>query len=74
MFVTLLPTLMLNESARDRPVGNRDYAGWILWLVGMFFEAIADMQKSSFRSNLDNQVRKRTFHSLSALPRAFFGF
>ena len=56
VFVTLLPTLMLNASPRDSPLGRRDYLGWGLWLAGMLIEATADMQKSAFRSNLENEV------------------
>ena len=56
VFVTMLPTLMLNSSERDRPLGNLDVIGWGLWAIGMGFEVIADFQKSAFRRNPNNKV------------------
>ena len=69
VFVTMLPTLMLNSSERDRPLGNLDIIGWALWALGMGFEVIADFQKSAFRRNPSNKVksicyRKRTDSTL----------
>jgi len=55
VFVTLLPTLMLNVTETDRPIGRLDYIGWGLWGIGMFCEIIADFQKSAFRRNPDNK-------------------
>ena len=52
----MLPTLMLNSSERDRPLGNLDVIGWGLWAIGMGFEVIADFQKSAFRRNPNNKV------------------
>ena len=52
----MLPTLMLNSSERDRPLGNLDILGWGLWATGMGFEVIADFQKSAFRRNPNNKV------------------
>ena len=57
VFVTMLPTLMLNASERDRPLGNLDVIGWTLWALGMGFEVIADFQKSAFRRNPNNKVK-----------------
>ena len=57
VWVTLLPTLLLNTERRDPVLGNRDYIGYSLWLVGFLFEVVADMQKSIFRANPDNDVR-----------------
>ena len=57
VFVTLLPTLMLNESKRDRPLGAQDYIGWAIWAAGMVFEVTADLQKSAFRRDPANDVR-----------------
>ena len=31
VFMTLLPTLMLNAERRDVPVGARDFVGWGVW-------------------------------------------
>jgi len=51
VFVTLLPTIMMNNSgvARER-LCRRDYIGWAVWGIGFAFELIADYQKSTFRS------------------------
>ena len=65
VFVTLLPTLMLNNSKRDVAIDTRDYIGWAMWAVGMFFEVVADAQKSIFRANPNNEVRKK-------IPLTFF--
>ncbi len=56
VLVTLAPTLMLNNSTRDPPLGARDYLGWSMWLVGMCFECLADFQKSMFKANPANKV------------------
>ena len=58
MFVTLLPTLMLANEDNDKPLGKQDYLGWALWATGMFFEIVADMQKTSFKNDPKNQVSK----------------
>lgn len=54
IFVTLLPTLMLNSERRDVPLGWRDYVGWGVWGLGFAVEAIADQQKWQFKSDPDN--------------------
>ena len=54
VFITLLPTLILNSKQKDKPLGYRDYAGWGLWLAGMLIESIADFQKYTFRQNPSN--------------------
>ena len=56
VFITLLPTLTLNNKKEDRPICTRDYIGWVLWALGFFFEVVADHQKSVFKSNPDNAV------------------
>ena len=58
VFVTLLPTLMLANEDNDKPLGKQDYLGWALWATGMFFEIVADMQKTSFKNDPKNQVSK----------------
>lgn len=58
MFVTLLPTLMLNSEKRNTPLGMRDYVGWTLWGIGFATEAIADQQKWIFKGDPDNVVSK----------------
>uniref|UniRef100_W5LB77 Si:ch211-210c8.6 n=1 Tax=Astyanax mexicanus TaxID=7994 RepID=W5LB77_ASTMX len=54
VFVTLLPTLILNTEQRDKPLGPRDYAGWAIWGLGFATEAIADQQKWNFKNDPDN--------------------
>ncbi|KAL1020700.1 hypothetical protein UPYG_G00003520 [Umbra pygmaea] len=54
VFMTLLPTLMLNSEHRDRPLGLRDYLGWGFWGLGFTIEALADQQKWVFKGNPDN--------------------
>lgn len=73
VFVTLLPTLMLNNTKRDVPVGIRDYVGWGMWTVGMLFEVVADAQKSAFRASPDNEGKFITtgLWSLSRHPNYF---
>ncbi len=57
VFLTLLPTLMLNSEKRDVPLGTRDYIGWTVWGLGFATEAIADQQKWLFKRDPDNVVR-----------------
>ncbi|KPP78282.1 hypothetical protein Z043_102228 [Scleropages formosus] len=54
VFVTLLPTLILNSERRDKPLGTRDYVGWGIWGVGFATEAIADQQKWNFKQDTNN--------------------
>ena len=61
VFITLLPTLMLNWSDRDVRLGSRDYVGWSLWAVGIVFEVVADLQKTMFRNNPANEVMTENF-------------
>ena len=56
VFVTLLPTLILNSERRSVPVGLRDYIGWTMWGLGFLVEVVADMQKSIFKANPINEV------------------
>jgi len=51
VFVTLLPTLILNSERRNPPLGARDYIGWGIWTVGFIFEVVADTQKTFFRND-----------------------
>ncbi|XP_023660744.1 uncharacterized protein [Paramormyrops kingsleyae] len=57
IFVTLLPTLVLNGERRDKPLGAQDYVGWGMWGLGFVIEAVADQQKWNFRNNPDNKGR-----------------
>ena len=56
VWITLLPSLILNTEKRDPPLATRDYLGWTLWTVGFLFEVVADMQKSIFRADPKNEV------------------
>ena len=77
VWVTLLPTLLLNTVKRDVPLGNKDYLGYGLWATGFLFEVVADMQKSIFRANPDNDVSLdlsivfKYFHSLLSRESSF---
>ena len=57
VWLTLLPTLVLNTERRNPPLTARDYLGWTLWTVGFLIEVVADMQKSIFRADLKNEVK-----------------
>ncbi|CAL8319635.1 unnamed protein product [Merluccius merluccius] len=54
VFVTLLPTLMLNAERRDVPVGARDFVGWGVWGLGFVTQAVADQQKWFFKRDPHN--------------------
>lgn len=55
VWLTLLPSLVLNTTKRNPPVGARDYIGWTLWSLGFLMEVVADMQKSIFRADPKNE-------------------
>ena len=55
IFMTLLPTLILNASAKDEELTWKDYLGWAFWLIGFILEAGADYQKSQFKANPANK-------------------
>ena len=55
VWLTLLPTLIVNSKQTDRELCTRDYIGWGVWLAGMLIECIADYQKYNFRSNDANK-------------------
>ncbi|XP_020640135.3 uncharacterized protein LOC110074375 isoform X1 [Pogona vitticeps] len=57
VFVTLLPTLILNLEKHEKPLGFWDYLGWSMWALGFITEAVADQQKWHYRSNPDNAGR-----------------
>ena len=56
VWLTALPTLILNSQNEDTEIGRRDYIGWSMWLIGMLIEATADYQKYTFRSNPANRL------------------
>ena len=55
VWLTALPTLILNSKKEDTEICTRDYVGWAMWLVGMLIESTADYQKYTFRSNPANR-------------------
>ncbi len=73
VYICLLPTLMLNESTRNPPLGPQDYIGWGLWGLGFVIETVADFQKSMFRSNRENKDKfiKTGLWSISRHPNYF---
>lgn len=74
VLVTILPTLILNNKENDRrPISNRDYIGWSLWIVGFLLEITADWQKARFRNNPDNAGKfiQNGLWSISRHPNYF---
>lgn len=55
VWVTLLPVLVLNGSRSDNNFQWSDALGAVLWVVGFACEAVADYQKSSFKSRPENK-------------------
>ncbi|XP_022080000.1 uncharacterized protein LOC110973462 [Acanthaster planci] len=54
VWLTLLPTQILNAQTNDRPLTKRDYVGWGMFVVGLLLEIVADYQKAVFRADPDN--------------------
>ncbi|XP_029450881.1 uncharacterized protein LOC115087617 [Rhinatrema bivittatum] len=54
VFLTLLPTMILNLEKHNKPLGMRDYLGWCTWAVGFIMEAVADQQKWNFQRDPAN--------------------
>jgi len=73
VFITLLPTFLLNESTRNKDITRQDYLGWGIWVVGFAFEVIADYQKSAFRSVPENKGKfiQSGLWSISRHPNYF---
>ena len=61
VWLTLLPTLILNTERRNPALGARDYVGYGLWLTGFLLEVIADMQKSIFKADPANEVKYKGY-------------
>lgn len=51
IYLSLLPTLILNSNTKDIPLSPRDYFGWMLWTIGFTLETVADWQKARFRND-----------------------
>lgn len=54
VYMTTLPTLMLNTRKENPPLTWKDCLGWGIWTAGFCIEVVADYQKSVFRSNPAN--------------------
>lgn len=57
VYMTTLPTLMLNSTKENPPLTWKDYLGWSIWTAGFCIEVVADYQKSVFRSNPANHKK-----------------
>eukprot|EP00042_Codosiga_hollandica_P030488 m.177406 g.177406 ORF g.177406 m.177406 type:complete len:274 (-) comp53371_c0_seq28:693-1514(-) len=57
VFLTLLPTLLLNTTAHNAGMSPLDYVGWGAFLFGFAFESIADNQKRFFSAVPENKGR-----------------
>jgi steroid 5-alpha reductase family enzyme len=55
--LTVAPALAAITTLRREPLGVVEAIGLVLWLVGFAIEAIADLQKSRFRSDPANRDR-----------------
>ena len=51
IWVTLLPTIILNTTEKDEKLSWKDCLGWVLWAAGFLIETTADYQKSQFKSD-----------------------
>lgn len=73
VFFQLLPVLMLNLSTEVVKLGVLDYIGFPIWIFGFAFEALADYQKSAFRSITENREKFITsgLWSISRHPNYF---
>nr|XP_039259036.1 uncharacterized protein LOC120335569 isoform X3 [Styela clava] len=68
VLVTMLPSLLNNESKDRLEPTTRDYIGWGMFGVGFLTEVIADYQKFTFRSDPDN-AGKFISHGLWSISR-----
>lgn len=50
-----LPLTVVNASDINPPLKFQDVIGWVMWLVGMIIEAIADYQKLAFKKSQANK-------------------
>jgi hypothetical protein len=73
VIVTLLPSLLVNTAEDKRTASSdlnvKDYAGWLIWIVGFILESVADHQKSQFRSVPSNKVHAMS--SRDAIVRCY---
>jgi steroid 5-alpha reductase family enzyme len=45
----------VNSSDRNPSIEARDIIGWIMWVIGLSVEAIADQQKLAFKNSPSNR-------------------
>lgn len=50
-----LPVTIVNASDRTPSLQAVDIIGWIMWLVGLIVEAMADQQKLVFKGSAENR-------------------
>jgi steroid 5-alpha reductase family enzyme len=55
VFLVSAPLIFLNSEGVDAPMGALDYVGIGMCSVGIFYEVVADVQKSKFRSDPANR-------------------
>eukprot|EP01125_Pyxidicula_operculata_P020892 TRINITY_DN7856_c0_g1_i1.p1 TRINITY_DN7856_c0_g1~~TRINITY_DN7856_c0_g1_i1.p1 ORF type:complete len:230 (+),score=26.72 TRINITY_DN7856_c0_g1_i1:159-848(+) len=51
VWLIILPEVFLNAKEYDVDLNWRDYLGWSMFGIGLFFEAVADHQKFTYRNN-----------------------
>lgn len=76
-FLALIVALpMMSIFSSDSGLNNLDHIALALWFVGMFFEAIADLQLARFKSSVENQgkVMNRGLWRYSRHPNYFGEF
>ena len=57
-WVVSLPVTFLMAGQIDKGIGALDWVGWICWLIGFVFEALADQSK---QWHYDDPVARKTF-------------
>jgi len=60
IFLTILPVMITNRKILNNRLGNRDYLGLAIWIIGFLFEVVADYQKFVFKLNPE---KSKTFIS-----------
>ncbi|KAG9131244.1 hypothetical protein Leryth_006092 [Lithospermum erythrorhizon] len=50
-----LPLTIVNASDKDPDLGNRDFVGWVMFLMGIVIEATADQLKLTFKNSPANR-------------------
>jgi len=54
LLIIAYPVMLVNHSEKAG-IGLWDILGFIVWLVGFFFEAVGDYQKSQFKKKVENK-------------------